>query len=155
MRESTSRRDFMRQSIGATAALGGAGTCLCALGGCASKTPHVAKEHLEQSGGNVIMDLAKIPELESAGGSVLVKGVGFPDPVIVIHAEDGTYKAFSAKCTHFGMAVSYDTEGRRLRCGSIGHSTFDLDGNVTKGPAKKPLRQYSAVVEGGKLTLSA
>lgn len=154
MKTSETRRDFMRQSIGAAAALGGAGVCLCGLTGCAAKTPQVARKSLERSGDTLKFSLADAPQLAPLGGSVIVKESGLPGPLIVVHVGEDEYRAFSAKCTHFGMPLAYDRDSGQLRCGSIGHSTFDLEGNVTKGPAKTPIKRYPVTVESQKLRIA-
>ena len=59
--------------------------------------------------------------------------------VLIIHSNSG-YKAFENRCTHGGMELKYLTDTEELRCTSFGHSRFDLNGNVRKGPASKNLK---------------
>jgi len=41
-----------------------------------------------------------------------------------------------------------------LRCCSLSHSVFDLDGKVVKGPAKDPLKKYAVEQSGGDLVIT-
>ncbi len=154
MSQETSRRSFMKRSAAATAAVGGVTGCMCGLSGCTSKAPKVAKGSVTKADGKVVLELAKIPELGKVGGFVRLKDKGVPEPVLVIHAAENTYATVSAKCTHFGMGLSYVPEKQHVRCGSFGHSTFTLDGKVTQGPAKKHLKVYATALKDGKLEIT-
>ena len=60
------------------------------------------------------------------------KEVSFQDDFIVIN-KDGKTKVLSSKCTHLGCKIVEFTNNQLL-CPCHG-STFDLNGNATKGPA--------------------
>jgi nitrite reductase/ring-hydroxylating ferredoxin subunit len=61
--------------------------------------------------------------------------------LIVIHSEDGKYHAFVDHCTHNKKELYYLHEDKLLRCHS-GRSYFDMEGNVMRGPAEKPLHVF-------------
>jgi nitrite reductase/ring-hydroxylating ferredoxin subunit len=66
----------------------------------------------------------------------------------------GVY-AMSAICTHQGCYVSDDTKtiAAGLYCGCHG-SAFDGDGQVTHGPANRPLQHYAVSIDAaGEITV--
>jgi cytochrome b6-f complex iron-sulfur subunit len=57
-------------------------------------------------------------------------------PALLIHKADG-FSALSLVCTHLGCTLEQDDLGFRCPCHG---SRFDAQGDVTHGPAVKPLR---------------
>ena len=66
------------------------------------------------------------------------KEVSFQDDFIIINKEYKT-KVLSSRCTHLGCKIDKAKNGQVI-CPCHG-STFDLDGNATKGPAIRPLEE--------------
>ena len=56
-------------------------------------------------------------------------------PALLIHAESG-FTALSLTCTHLGCTLEPNDNGFACPCHN---SAFDAEGNVTQGPAVKPL----------------
>ncbi|HEX8003136.1 MAG TPA: FAD-dependent oxidoreductase [Mycobacteriales bacterium] len=54
--------------------------------------------------------------------------------------EDGTLHEVSARCTHLGCIVGWNSGERTWDCPCHG-SRFDVDGNVLQGPAVRPLER--------------
>ncbi len=66
-----------------------------------------------------------------------------PDiPALLLHAQSG-YSAISLVCTHLGCSVESKPEGFACPCHG---SRFDPQGNVTRGPANKPLHSLRVEV---------
>ena len=63
-------------------------------------------------------------------------------PAVLLHAESG-FSALSLVCTHLGCTVEQNTDGFVCPCHA---SRFDEDGNVTHGPASKPLHSLRVEV---------
>lgn len=63
--------------------------------------------------------------------------------VIIVRTADMGFSAYSARCTHKGGKIKYDEKTGQLFCPSHG-SRFDLQGQVVKGPATKPLQTFAA-----------
>jgi len=102
----------------------------------------------------VIVDLARAPELGSPNGAIrLEKKKGLPERVIVIHGNDGTYHAFSNRCSHAGRRLDPVPGAQQVQCCSIGKSTFDYGGNRLSGSAKKSVGTYAVTVEDGRLVI--
>lgn len=57
-------------------------------------------------------------------------------PALLIHAENG-FTALSLTCTHLGCTLEPNENGYACPCHN---SSFDAGGNVTHGPAVKPLQ---------------
>lgn len=66
------------------------------------------------------------------------KEISFQDDFIVINKDD-KIKVFSSRCTHLGCKINQYVD-HQLLCPCHG-STFDLEGNATKGPAFKALEE--------------
>jgi Rieske Fe-S protein len=82
-------------------------------------------------------------------------GVVFADQdVVVTQPAAGTFKAFSATCTHQGCKVG-DVAGGTINCPCHGSTFAIADGSVTGGPAKKALAAKTIKVADGGITLSA
>lgn len=74
------------------------------------------------------------------------------DDLVVTQPEAGTFKAFSATCTHQGCKVSsIDTS---IHCACHGSQFSISDGSVEVGPATEPLAETPISVEGGQVTES-
>jgi nitrite reductase/ring-hydroxylating ferredoxin subunit len=93
-----------------------------------------------------VLTFADHPQLAKEGGSAVFTDSRYKDPfcggndVIVVRESSGKFVAFSRSCTHACCFVAFN--GDELRCPCHG-STFDLNGNVTGGPASDPLPKLS------------
>lgn len=66
--------------------------------------------------------------------------------VVVVRVDDSTYKAYSAVCPHKGGPIQYNVSTKQLFC-PWHNSMFDMNGKVTKGPARTDLTAYAAQSE--------
>ena len=62
--------------------------------------------------------------------------------------------AVNPTCTHKGCVMKWDAPGKQFVCPCHGAS-FTATGQVTKGPADKPLSAYVVKVENGKILIKA
>ncbi len=60
--------------------------------------------------------------------------------------------AFSPQCPHLGCIYRWEDAGLSFVC-PCHNSAFDAQGNVTGGPAPRPLDRFVSRVEGGKLLI--
>lgn len=121
-------------SSDASPSSGGAGTGGTAGGGGAGA-----------AGGGVLAKTADIPQ---GGGKV------FPDQgVVVTQPTAGTFKAFSATCTHQGCTVK-EVTGGTINCPCHGSKYDPATGGVTAGPAPRPLPAKPIKVEGDSIKLA-
>ena len=131
-----SRREFLSLCAGAA----GAGL----VSGCA--TIPVYRTAI-QSGR---LSLTRV-EFDALAGEKLAIALSAPEldkHVLLLQEPDGTLRAFSSECTH--QACTVRPRGSFLVCPCHG-STFDLDGNVVRGPARKPLPTFPVTVENGRI----
>ncbi|MGW1604125.1 Rieske (2Fe-2S) protein [Streptomyces eurythermus] len=96
-------------------------------------------------GGTALARTADIPE----GGGRIFKDQG----VVVTQPTAGTYKAFSAECTHQGCAVGSVAHGM-IVCPCHGSEFSVADGSVKKGPATKGLAPARITVSGDDIRLA-
>ncbi len=61
-----------------------------------------------------------------------------------------TYTALLRRCSHSGCTVKFSFISKKLECPCHG-SSFDVEGNVLSGPAKKGLTRLDVREESGKV----
>ncbi|RAG86400.1 Rieske (2Fe-2S) protein [Streptacidiphilus pinicola] len=70
--------------------------------------------------------------------------------VVVTQPSAGSFKAFSAVCTHAGCVVDGVTNGV-ITCPCHGSQFKSTDGSVAQGPAQTALPSIPVAVQNGKL----
>jgi cytochrome b6-f complex iron-sulfur subunit len=112
-----------------------------AVGGCSSSAASPAQVGDVQAG--------RVSQLAVVSLSV----VG-TEPVCIGRDAAGVY-AMTLTCTHAGCDIgqSGTVSAQGLFCGCHG-SEFDVDGNVTRGPATQPLAHFDVTIDAsGNLTI--
>jgi Rieske Fe-S protein len=71
-------------------------------------------------------------------------------PVFIRCEGDHRFTVFDARCTHLGCPLSWSSASREFLCACHG-AVFDERGEVTDGPAPRPLDRYDWKVEDGVL----
>ncbi|MGN5378024.1 hypothetical protein BIV25_42635 [Streptomyces sp. MUSC 14] len=99
----------------------------------------------QNGGGTALARTSDIPE----GGGKIFKDQG----VVVTQPTAGTFKAFSAKCTHQGCAVG-SVSGGVIVCPCHNSHFSVADGSVKQGPATQPLAAEKISVSGENITLA-
>lgn len=133
----TSRRNLL---YGIAAA--GAAVPVIAACGSSSETPSVSAT---TAPANSTIPTSDIP---IGGGAI------YPDDAIVItQPTEGTFKAFSTRCTHSGCPVDTVDDGL-IQCPCHGSKFSIEDGSVQDGPARGPLQEKSVKVDGTSLIIS-
>ena len=82
---------------------------------------------------------SKVPD----GGGTIIDGPN----IVVTQPEAGSFKAFTAVCTHQGCIVS-TVSGGTINCPCHGSKFSIKDGSVVNGPATSPLAAIAIKVEG-------
>ena len=88
-----------------------------------------------------------------AASSVPVGGGTITGRVVVTQPVAGTFKAFSAVCTHQGCIVS-SVDANAINCGCHNSAFSIKDGSVLSGPALSALPAKKVTDSGGTLTVS-
>jgi Rieske Fe-S protein len=133
------------------ALLAGAGvTCAAMLAGCSTHdasnggfTP--ATRGTATSAGSsapVATALAATSQVPDGGGKIIDAA-----RIVITQPRSGSFKAFSAICTHEGCFVNSVSNGT-INCPCHGSKFSITDGSVVHGPATRPLAQIAISVEG-------
>jgi Rieske Fe-S protein len=77
------------------------------------------------------------------GGGKIIDGVN----IVITQPEQGSFKAFTAICTHEGCIVNSVSNGT-INCPCHGSKFSIKNGSVVNGPATKPLASIAIKVEG-------
>jgi Rieske Fe-S protein len=79
------------------------------------------------------------PDLLEKGYKILRFG---DEPVILIRAGEGEYRAFSATCTHLQCVVEFRKAERDIFC-NCHNGQYDLNGRNIAGPPPRPLTPFA------------
>ncbi|MGZ0145474.1 Rieske (2Fe-2S) protein [Kribbella sp. WER1] len=121
---------------------GGTGT------GTAPSATGSAPSASTSSGGSGTV-LGPVSDVPVGGGKVFTDA-----KVVVTQPTAGTYKGFSAICTHQGNPIGSVQDGQ-IVC-PFHNSHFSItDGSVVSGPAPSPLPAVNVKVQGGNIVESA
>jgi len=72
--------------------------------------------------------------------------------IVLTQPTKGTFKAFTATCTHQGCQV-VEVKGGTIRCPCHGSQFKIADGSVAQGPAARALREIAINVDGTDIQL--
>jgi Rieske Fe-S protein len=122
-------------AVGVTAALAACGSGPDTGGGAGSGS----------AAGPATVSAAEVPV---GGGKILSA-----QSVVVTQPTAGTYKAFSAVCTHQGCLVS-SVANSTISCACHNSQFSAADGSVITGPASRALAAKTVSVSGDTLTVS-
>ena len=87
---------------------------------------------------------AKGDELKPNSGKIFKFGSA---PALLVRTTDGTYRAFSAVCTHLSCTVQYRPDLHQIWC-ACHNGLYDLEGRNVSGPPPRPLQVYEVHVQG-------
>jgi nitrite reductase/ring-hydroxylating ferredoxin subunit len=135
-----------RRTVLASGALGAVGAMgAVALAGCGAG--NAATQAGSGASGAVSQAIAKA-SIPVGGGKV------FPDQqVVVTQPTAGSFKAFSAVCTHAGCVVAEVSQGA-IHCPCHGSAFDAATGAVRQGPATQPLPEKTVTVSGDTLKVT-
>jgi nitrite reductase/ring-hydroxylating ferredoxin subunit len=123
------------------ALLAGAGvTCAAMLAGCATHDANNGGVTPATSGTATV--LATTSQVPDGGGKIIDA-----ERIVITQPQSGSFKAFSAICTHEGCFVNSVSNGT-INCPCHGSKFSIKDGSVVHGPATRPLPPMAINVEG-------
>jgi Rieske Fe-S protein len=75
-------------------------------------------------------------------------------PFILIHLNDGSWRAYEQKCTHLSCAVFYQPQADKIQC-PCHNGWFDArTGSVLQGPPPRPLKRLDVVIKGEEICVT-
>ncbi len=92
---------------------------------------------------------AKKDEVPAGGFKIFPFG---GQPGILIRGADGSYRAFTAVCTHLGCTVQYRPADKAIWC-ACHNGMYDLEGRNVSGPPPRPLERYDVHVIGDEVVV--
>ena len=137
------RRDLLRGSL----LLAGVPPLCCT-------TPLASRASVTFQGSTVVLDLNGIADLQAVGGAVAVVDEARGLNILVAHTDNGCYAALDRTCTHGGAQCTYNHKRKSLRCTSLNHAEYDLNGTLLHGRTHGNLRAYPARLTGTRLVIS-
>ena len=138
------RRDFIKQSGAACAALAGLGL-LTTMESCAP-AKNVTASTYDAATNKISVSLSAF----STQNKTIVNGPNNDYRIFVMKKSESEFEALQLKCTHRGHSVNM--EDTKLHCPLHG-SEFDFDGKVTHGPAKESLKKFPVTIENGNAVI--
>jgi Rieske Fe-S protein len=74
-------------------------------------------------------------------------------PGILVRSADGSYRAFSATCTHLDCTVQYRKRESDIWC-ACHNGVYDLHGRNVSGPPPRPLETYDVHERGDEIVVA-
>jgi len=115
-------------------------------------TPLAPPESFSFEGTTLVLDLRRIP-LRGVGSACAVADAARKLNIIVARPEARRYAAIDRSCTHGGAQCTYVHSRRRLRCTSVNHAEYELDGTLLHGRTHGNLRDYAVQLDGTRLRI--
>jgi Rieske Fe-S protein len=114
-----------------------------------SSTPAAADGSTAAAGGSTAaaassgpVVLARTADIPVGGGKILTD-----KKIVITEPQSGTFKAFTAVCTHQGCIVD-SVSGGTINCPCHGSKFSIVNGSVVNGPAPSPLAPVGIEVQG-------
>jgi len=107
-----------------------------------SSTPAAAGGSSAAAASSGPVVLARTADIPVGGGKILTD-----KKIVITEPQSGTFKAFTAVCTHEGCIVN-SVSGGTINCPCHGSKFSIVNGSVVNGPAPSPLAAVSIKVQG-------
>ncbi|MEV8512482.1 Rieske (2Fe-2S) protein [Dactylosporangium sp. NPDC051484] len=134
----TTRRAVLAGAVGVTAA-----SVIAACGGGDSGSNSAANDS-SPSG-----PIAKKSDIPVQGGKIVSAGGG----TVITQPEPGTFKAFTAICTH-QLCLVTDVVNNSINCRCHGSTFSAVNGSVTNPPASAKLEEKKLRIDGEDIYLT-
>ena len=92
----------------------------------------------------------KISDFDKDSGKIIKFG---SKPVLLIRLKNGSFRAFSATCTHLACTVQFRKDMGLIWC-ACHNGKYDLNGRNISGPPPRPLTEFSVIQKGKEIYIS-
>lgn len=121
-----------------------AGSCSTISG--ISNTPSLSPDCFDVINNKLYVYKSKVCNILAINGAVKLSYIN-PEKllrvkVILVRTNNNNYFAFENRCTQCNKELEYNIKSNSLNCIGIGHSRYELNGEVLKGPAKERLKTF-------------
>lgn len=151
----SSRREFCAHAISLV-------TVASLIEGCGSKgnpagpggggnVPQLATINGSAAGGTVTVSNVSGTALANVGSAARVQAGG--NEILVLQTAQGSFKAFTAVCTHEQNIITGFQNNSTFVCPAHG-SQFNTSGGVVQGPATRALREFPTQFTNNVLTIT-
>lgn len=93
---------------------------------------------------------ARLDELKLNSGKIFRFG---SRPALLLRLSDGTYRSFSATCTHLNCTVQFRASEHDIWC-ACHNGIYDLHGRNVSGPPPRPLEEYDVHERGDEIVVA-
>jgi nitrite reductase/ring-hydroxylating ferredoxin subunit len=139
----SSRREFF---AGATLSAAGIMPLCCGTPDAAASSWSIVDNVLR-------INLEREPGLKKTGEPRVVVEVNRKLNIIVVQHEKGRWAALDRTCTHGAGMCAYEKRRRTIRCTSLNHAEYTLEGVLLHGRTHGNLRAYPAAERAGWLEI--
>jgi nitrite reductase/ring-hydroxylating ferredoxin subunit len=139
----SSRRDFL---AGATFGAAGIAPMCC-------RSTELDRNSWVVEGGILRIDLAREQGLRKTGEAKTAVDLDRKVNILVVQYEKGRWAAVDRTCTHGGAMCAYQKRSRTLRCTSLNHAEYTLEGKLLHGRTHGNLRSYAVKERAGWLEI--
>lgn len=105
-------------------------------------TPAVPPEAFKYRNNTILLSLDLVTELRRTGEARAVVDLSRKVNLLVAHTQDGEFIALNRSCTHGGAQCTYNHRRKTVRCTSLNHAEYDLQGTLLHGRTHGNLRSY-------------
>jgi len=99
----------------------------------------------KKAGADSVIEVGQVDDFLPGSATAFRQG-GF----YLSRLENGDFLALSFKCTHLGCVVSWNPSTHLFEC-PCHSSTFNIQGEVTRAPAPRPLDYFPVLIENRRV----
>jgi len=104
----------------------------------------------------VTVDLARAGILRTPGGALRLEGPALPDRILLVHGEDGVFRAVRNRCACGGFRVDPVPGEPKVRCVTPMQGTYDAaEGRSLSSHVQKAVDILPVTREGDRLVVDA
>ena len=96
-----------------------------------------------------VLEVGSVDDLEVGQAELIRAG---RDPLFVVRISETEFVGLSGVCTHLRCVLRWNADTQVFTC-PCHNGVFDVQGNVIKGPPRRPLQRYQVETQLGTIYL--